>query len=94
MTLMTFLGYITIGLIIGWLSRLVTKDRGVTMWPSLGFGVLGAIAGTLIVQFLCCRGSHWCFVYRKRISPGRTDLYQYKNHINFTICGTNFRVWD
>tara|TARA_R100000908_G_scaffold17613_2_gene6744 strand:- start:39854 stop:40111 length:258 start_codon:yes stop_codon:yes gene_type:complete len=54
---MTFLGYITIGLIIGWLSRLVTKDRGVTMWPSLGFGVLGAIAGTLIVQFLGLAGA-------------------------------------
>lgn len=57
MTLMTFLAYISIGLIIGWLSRMITKDRGVTLWPSLGFGVLGAIAGTLIVHFLGLAGA-------------------------------------
>ncbi len=57
MTLMTFLGYITIGLIIGWLSRIITKDRGVTMFPSLGFGVLGALAGMGIVQFVGLAGT-------------------------------------
>lgn len=49
MTLMNVLAYITIGLIIGWLSRVIAKDRGVTMIPSLGFGVVGALAGTAIV---------------------------------------------
>jgi len=53
---MTFLGYITIGLVIGWLSRIITKDRGVTMFPSLFFGILGALAGTLIVQSLGLAG--------------------------------------
>lgn len=57
MTLMTLLGYITIGLIIGWLSRIITKDRGVTMFPSLAFGVLGALAGMAIVQFLDLAGA-------------------------------------
>lgn len=54
---MTLLGYITIGLIIGWLSRIITKDRGVTMFPSLAFGVLGALAGMAIVQFLDLAGA-------------------------------------
>lgn len=49
MTLMNVLAYITIGLIIGWLSRVIAKDRGVTMFPSLAFGVIGALAGTAIV---------------------------------------------
>ncbi|MDR9416068.1 MAG: hypothetical protein RI564_07280 [Gracilimonas sp.] len=57
MTIMTFLGYITIGLVIGWLSRIITKERGVTMLPSLAFGVLGALAGTMIVQFLGLAGA-------------------------------------
>ncbi len=57
MTLMTFLGYVTIGLVIGWLSRVITKDRGVTMLPSLAFGVLGALAGTTIVVFLDLAGT-------------------------------------
>lgn len=49
MTLMNILAYITIGLIIGWLSRIIAKDRGVTMLPSLAFGVIGAMVGTTIV---------------------------------------------
>lgn len=57
MTLMTFLGYITIGIIIGWLSRIITKDRGVTMFPSLAFGVLGALAGMAIVQIIGLAGT-------------------------------------
>lgn len=57
MTIMTFLAYVTIGLFIGWLSRIITKDRGVTMWPSLFFGVLGALAGTAIVKFLGLAGA-------------------------------------
>ena len=57
MTLMYFLSYITIGLVIGWLSRLITKKRGVTMLPSLGFGVLGALAGTFIVQAIGLAGT-------------------------------------
>lgn len=54
---MNILAYITIGLVIGWLSRMVTKDRGVTMFPSLAFGVLGAVAGTTIVHFLGLAGA-------------------------------------
>ena len=57
MTLMYLLSYITIGLIIGWLSRLITQDRGVTMLPSLAFGVLGALAGTFIVQAVGLAGT-------------------------------------
>ncbi|WP_290878051.1 hypothetical protein [Gracilimonas sp.] len=54
---MNLLAYITIGLVIGWLSRVITKDRGVTMYPSLAFGVLGALSGTAIVQFLDLAGA-------------------------------------
>ncbi|MGN8226699.1 GlsB/YeaQ/YmgE family stress response membrane protein [Gracilimonas sp. BCB1] len=57
MTLMYLLSYITIGLIIGWLSRVITQDRGVTMLPSLAFGVLGALAGTFIVHAVGLAGS-------------------------------------
>ncbi|MEQ8524035.1 hypothetical protein [Gracilimonas sp.] len=57
MTLMYLLSYITIGLVIGWLSRVITKDRGVTMLPSLAFGVLGALAGTFIVQAVGLAGT-------------------------------------
>lgn len=57
MTFMSFLAYITIGLFIGWLSRVITKERGVTMMPSLFFGVLGALAGTFIVIFLGLAGA-------------------------------------
>jgi len=57
MTFMTFLAYATIGLLIGWLSRIITKDRGVTMWPSLFFGVVGALAGTIIVELLGLAGA-------------------------------------
>lgn len=57
MTLMDILAYISIGLFIGWLSRVITKDRGVTMFPSLAFGVLGAIAGTAIVHILGLAGA-------------------------------------
>lgn len=57
MTLMNILAYISIGLFIGWLSRVITKDRGVTMFPSLAFGVLGAIAGTAIVHILGLAGA-------------------------------------
>ncbi|MEX0722334.1 MAG: hypothetical protein WD053_00570 [Gracilimonas sp.] len=57
MTLMSLLAYISIGLFIGWLSRVITKDRGVTMYPSLAFGVLGALAGTVIVYFLGLAGA-------------------------------------
>ncbi|MEX2477597.1 MAG: hypothetical protein WD357_04110 [Gracilimonas sp.] len=54
---MSLLAYISIGLFIGWLSRVITKDRGVTMYPSLAFGVLGALAGTVIVYFLGLAGA-------------------------------------
>lgn len=57
MTLMNILAYITIGLLIGWLSRVITKDRGMTMFPSLAFGVLGALAGTTIVHLLGLAGA-------------------------------------
>lgn len=57
MTLMNILAYITIGLLIGWLSRIITKDRGVTMFPSLAFAVLGALAGTAIVHILGLAGA-------------------------------------
>ncbi len=57
MTFMYLLSYITIGLVIGWLSRVITKDRGVKMLPSLAFGVLGALAGTFIVQAVGLAGS-------------------------------------
>jgi uncharacterized membrane protein YeaQ/YmgE (transglycosylase-associated protein family) len=54
---MNILAYITIGLVIGWLSRIITKDRGITMIPSLAFGVLGAMAGTIVVHFLGLAGA-------------------------------------
>ncbi|MBO6585047.1 MAG: GlsB/YeaQ/YmgE family stress response membrane protein [Gracilimonas sp.] len=57
MTLMYLLSYITIGLVIGWLSRVITQDRGVTMLPSIAFGVLGALAGTFIVQAVGLAGT-------------------------------------
>lgn len=57
MILMNILAYITIGLVIGWLSRIITKERGVTMLPSLAFGVLGAVAGTAIVHILGLAGA-------------------------------------
>ncbi len=57
MTLMNILAYVTIGLVVGWLSRVITKDRGVTMFPSLAFGVLGALAGTTIVHVLGLAGA-------------------------------------
>ena len=57
MTFMYLLAYTTIGLAIGWLSRLITKQRGVTMLPSLAFGVLGALAGSFIVQTVGLAGT-------------------------------------
>lgn len=57
MTFMSLLAYITMGLLIGWLSRMIVKERGVTMWPSLFFGVIGALAGTTIVHFLDLAGA-------------------------------------
>jgi uncharacterized membrane protein YeaQ/YmgE (transglycosylase-associated protein family) len=54
---MYLLAYITIGLVIGWISRVITKKRGVTMLPSLAFGVLGALAGTLIVYSVGLAGT-------------------------------------
>ncbi|MAL18292.1 MAG: hypothetical protein CL670_02430 [Balneola sp.] len=57
MTFMYLLAYATIGLVIGWLSRLLTKQRGVTMLPSLAFGVLGALAGSFIVQTVGLAGT-------------------------------------
>jgi uncharacterized membrane protein YeaQ/YmgE (transglycosylase-associated protein family) len=57
MTFMYILAYATIGLVIGWLSRLITKRRGVTMLPSLAFGVLGALAGTFIVETVGLAGT-------------------------------------
>lgn len=57
MTFMSFLAYLSIGLLIGWLSRIIVKERGVTLWPSLFFGVLGALAGTAIVHFLGLAGA-------------------------------------
>jgi uncharacterized membrane protein YeaQ/YmgE (transglycosylase-associated protein family) len=57
MTFMYYLAYATIGLFIGWLSRIITKERGVKMIPSLAFGVLGALAGTFIVQVVGLAGT-------------------------------------
>jgi uncharacterized membrane protein YeaQ/YmgE (transglycosylase-associated protein family) len=57
MTLMNILAYITIGLFIGWLSRIIAKDRGVTMFPSLAFGVTGALVGTGIVYIFDLAGA-------------------------------------
>ncbi|MDR9418304.1 GlsB/YeaQ/YmgE family stress response membrane protein [Gracilimonas sp.] len=54
---MNILAYIIIGLFIGWLFRIISKDREVAMLPSLAFGVLGALAGTLIVHFLGLAGA-------------------------------------
>ncbi len=56
MNVMTILAYLTIGLFIGWLSRIITKDRGVEMLPSLAFGVLGAFSGMIIVNSLGLAG--------------------------------------
>ncbi|MTI87384.1 MAG: hypothetical protein FH748_05385 [Balneolaceae bacterium] len=49
MTLATLLGYMVIGLTIGWLSNLVYGERGVNILLSLGFGIAGALVGSLIV---------------------------------------------
>lgn len=57
MTIMYLLAYITIGLVIGWISRLITQERGVTLLPSLAFGVLGALAGTGIVYTVDLAGT-------------------------------------
>ncbi|MEX0720123.1 MAG: hypothetical protein WD059_05610 [Balneolaceae bacterium] len=54
---MVFLSYLTIGLFIGWLSRVIVKDRGVKMLPSLGFGVIGALTGTAIVYAIGASGA-------------------------------------
>lgn len=56
MSVMTVLAYITLGLFVGWLIRLISQDRGVEMIPSLFFGVLGALSGMLIVHFLDLAG--------------------------------------
>lgn len=52
MTLMTFLSHVTIGLVIGWLSRMIVKDRGVKLVPSLGLGVIGAMVGSAVVYII------------------------------------------
>lgn len=49
MTLMTLLGYVTIGLVVGWLSNLLYGHRGIRLVPSLAFGVAGALAGMFII---------------------------------------------
>lgn len=43
MSLMTFLSYIVIGMFIGWLSRVIFKDRGISMMPSIAFGIIGSL---------------------------------------------------
>lgn len=57
MSLMAFLSYLVIGLFIGWLNRIIVKDRGLTMLPSLGFGVIGALTGTAIVYAVGASGA-------------------------------------
>lgn len=57
MDLMTFLSYLAIGLFIGWLSRMIVKDRGIELIPSLGFGVIGALTGTAIVYAIDASGA-------------------------------------
>lgn len=57
MTFMYILGYATIGLLVGWISRLIVKDRGMTMLPSLAFGILGSLAGTAIVYAVGLAGA-------------------------------------
>ncbi|MEX0608066.1 MAG: hypothetical protein WD016_04060 [Balneolaceae bacterium] len=49
MSFMTFLSYVTIGLFIGLLSYLIVKHKGITLLPSLSFGVIGALTGAAIV---------------------------------------------
>ncbi|MEX0845137.1 MAG: hypothetical protein WD022_07630 [Balneolaceae bacterium] len=63
MTLMTLLGHITIGLIIGWLSRVITKERGVKMLPSLTFGVIGALTGMGIAEIFGLAGSAYYAIF-------------------------------
>ncbi len=50
MTLMYFLSYLTIGLSLGWISRMITGNRGVEMYTSLIFGALGSLVGLAIVE--------------------------------------------
>lgn len=54
---MSFFAYLTIGLFIGWLSRTIIQDRGVTMVPSLLLGAFGALIATTIVHFLGMAGA-------------------------------------
>ena len=56
MDIMTFLSYIVIGLVIGWVSRLLLKERGVKMMPSLAFGVIGALVATGTVYVMGISG--------------------------------------
>lgn len=44
-----WLGYILIGVIVGWMSNTFAGDRGLKMMPSLFFGAIGALLGSSIV---------------------------------------------
>lgn len=56
MTLMTFLSYVTIGLFIGWVSRIILKERGIKMIPSLVFGMTGALVAVGTVYLMGISG--------------------------------------
>lgn len=50
MSIITILGYLTLGIVTGWLSRILYGDRGVKLIPSIAFGVFGALTGAAITH--------------------------------------------
>ncbi len=57
MVLMNWIGYIVLGLVIGWVNHLITRKRGVKLLPSLGFAVGGALAGAFVVHLINLGGA-------------------------------------
>lgn len=56
MELFDLLSYVVIGLLIGWLSRLLIKERGIKMIPSLIFGVIGSLVAAITVFIMDISG--------------------------------------
>lgn len=57
MTILTVLGYAGIGSLIGVISYLVLKERGIRLMPSVLVGLIGGLLGAIIPEFFDLSGA-------------------------------------
>ncbi len=57
MITMSLLAYVTIGLSIGWISRIAVQDEGIKMSTSLIVGAVGALLAVAISKIVGIEGA-------------------------------------